>query len=306
MKEKQLLKWIPECFQQDDDVIVGPGDDCAVLDLGVDKLYLLAVDQVTAETHYLDDSTPPAKIAQKLLRRNISDIAAMGGAPAHALLAMTLSPGKNKAWFEEFFNSMAKEAEKWNISICGGDISSTETGKDCLSLTITGWVEKDALSLRSGAKEGDILYATGCFGNSFNTEHHLNFIPRLEEARFVAGDFTNTMIDVSDGLLLDSARIAESSNIGLILDTEKIPARNSASIEAILTDGEDYELLFAVSPETVELLESKWPFKETQLTAVGHFTGEVSSGTVKDSTGKTIYESGACPFNKAGFEHLTH
>lgn len=303
MKEKELLKRIPKYFQQGDDVLIGPGDDCAVLDFGLERFFLLAVDQLTADTHYLDDLTPPAKIAKKLLHRNISDIVAMGGMPVHALLAMTLSSGKDKIWVEEFFNTMAEEAKKWNISVCGGDISSTDTGKDCLSLTIAGWVEKDALSLRSGAEVGDILYATGCFGDSFNSQHHLNFIPRFKEARFVAGNFTNTMIDVSDGLLLDAARIAESSEIGLILDINKIPARNNASTEAVLTDGEDYELLFAVSPDKTELLESKWPFKKTSLSAIGLFTKEINSGMVNDSAGKILYENGSSIFSKAGFEH---
>jgi thiamine-monophosphate kinase len=304
IKEKELLEWIPNCFQQGHDVLVGPGDDCAVLDFGLEKLYLLAVDQLTADTHYIQAVTSPAKIAKKLLYRNISDIAAMGGMPAHALLAMTLASGKDKAWFREFFESMAEEAKKWNISVCGGDISSTQTDKDTSSLTITGWVEKQALCLRSGSQNGDVLYATGCFGNSFNTEHHLDFTPRLEEARFIAGDFTNTMIDVSDGLLLDAARIAESSEIGLTLELDKIPARNNAAIEKMLTDGEDYELLFAVHPDRAELLEDKWPFKNTPLTAIGSFSKEITSGIVKDSTGKIMYESGLCLFHKAGFDHF--
>jgi len=314
IKEKQLLEWIPDVFQQGDDVIIGPGDDCAVLDFGLDRLYLLAVDQLTADTHYLQATTSPAQIAKKLLHRNISDIAAMGGVPAHALLAITLAPGKEKAWFEEFFRAMAEEAEKWSISICGGDISSTATGKDSASLTITGWVENQALSLRSGANDGDILYATGCFGESFKTEHHLNFIPRLEEARFIAGSFSNTMIDVSDGLLLDSARLAESSKIGLMLEVDKIPLRNNAELKAALTDGEDYELLFAVPAEKAENIEQKWPFKETPLTAIGKFTKEIFSGTVENSTGEIIYSPVQAPsrnnasckaYSNPGFDHLT-
>lgn len=304
MKEKQLLEWIPELFPQGNDVVVGPGDDCAVLDFGLEKLYLLAVDQLTANTHYVQTKTSPAQIARKLLHRNISDIAAMGGVPAHALLAMSLAPGKHKEWFHEFFSTMAEETKKWNISLCGGDISSTSNGNDSSSLSITGWVEKEALCLRSGAQNGNILYATGGFGDSFNTGHHLDFIPRLEEARFLAGYFTHTMIDVSDGLLLDAARLAESSQIGLVLDTTVIPVRNNAEFESVMTEGEDYELIFAVSAEKTASLEKQWPFKNTQLTAIGEFSDKIISGTVKDISGKTMYESGLCRFSQAGFDHL--
>ena len=304
MKEKQLLDWIPDRFQQGQDVVVGPGDDCAVLDFGLKKYYLMAVDQLTADTHYFGDSATPAQIATKLLHRNISDIAAMGGMPAHALLAMSIVPGKHKSWFEEFFHIMVKEAKKWHISVCGGDISGTESGKDSSSLTITGWVEKKALCLRSGAKSTDVLYATGRFGKAFNSNHHLEFTPRLKEARFLAGYFTNTMIDVSDGLLLDAARLTENSKFGLILDTKKIKVRAKASLEEALTDGEDYELLFAVPAKKAEELEKKWPFKRTPLTAIGKFSRKVRSGTILDMNAEVLYEYGLCQFRKPGFDHF--
>lgn len=304
MKEKQLLDWIPDRFQQGQEIVIGPGDDCAVLHFGLKKYYLMAVDQLTADTHYFADSASPSQIAKKLLHRNISDIAAMGGQPAHALLAMSIVPGKHKNWFQAFFRTMAEEAKKWNISICGGDIASTESGKDSSALTITGWVEKKALCVRSGARSRHILYATGCFGKAFETNHHLEFTPRLEEARFLAGYFTNTMIDVSDGLLLDAARIAESSKIGLILDTDKIPARNNATLEEALTDGEDYELLFTVPADKAEDLEKKWPFKNTPLTAIGKFTKKVRAGTVMDMSAEVLYEYGLCQFRKPGFDHF--
>lgn len=304
MKEKQLLELIPQIFTQGKDVMVGPGDDCAVLDLGSDKLFLLAVDQLGAGIHYAQETTSPAKIAAKLLHRNISDIAAMGGFPAHALLSISLVPGKDDKWISEFFETLAEQTKKWHISLCGGDISASGGKNDSFSLTITGWVEKEALCLRSGARDGDILFATGCFGDSFSSGHHLDFFPRLDEARFIAGKYTNTMIDVSDGLLLDAARIAESSKIGLVLETEKIPARNNSSIVKMLTEGEDYELVFAVPANKAASLEKGWPFTNTPLTAIGYFAEKLMSGTVQDKSGKMIYESGSCSFHQAGFDHF--
>ena len=290
MNEKDILDKIPSIFQQSGEVIIGPGDDCAVLDFGLDKFYLMAVDQLVSDIHYSKKSEFAANIAKKLLNRNLSDIAAMGGFPAHALLTMTLSKdtASDAYWIDEFLNAISHEAAKWDISICGGDISSTNAESDSFSLTITGWTTKESLCLRSSAKPGDLLFGTGLFGKSFPTKHHLNFTPRLELAQFLAGTFTNTMIDVSDGLLLDSARLAEMSGVGLSLNIENIPARANANIEQCLTDGEDYELLFAISPEKKELLINEWPFDDILLTEIGLFQNQ-SPGVVKDPSGQIIF-----------------
>ncbi len=303
MNEKELLDMIPGMFPQNGEVLIGPGDDCAVLDFGLDRYFLMAVDQVISDVHYQKNSTFSANIAKKLLNRNLSDIAAMGGVPAQALATMTLSKqtSSDSYWINEFLTSLAKEAEKWNISVCGGDISSTKADADSFSLTITGWVEKELLCLRSSAKTGDILFATGAFGNSLTSGHHITFVPRIEQARFLAGVFTNAMIDVSDGLLLDSARLAEMSKLGLIIDSAKIPARDKASVKKRLTDGEDYELLIAVHPEKTDLLLKEWPFDDVPLTEIGIFTSE-NHGEVRDSAGKMLYEKGES--GKSGFDHL--
>ena len=305
MNEKDILNKIPEIFSQRGEIIIGPGDDCAVLDFGLDKLYLMAVDQLVSDVHYCKKSTLAANIARKLLNRNLSDIAAMGGRPAHALLTMNLcrDTATDSYWLDEFLTTIAKEAEKWGISVCGGDISSTKADADSFSLTITGWVTRESLCLRSSAKPGDILFATGCFGNSFASKHHLNFAPRLEAAQFLAGTFTNTMIDVSDGLLLDSARLAEMSKLGLYLNTSKIPARNNANIEQCLTDGEDYELLFAVSPEKKELLTNEWPFDDILMTELGIFKRD-TPGTVHDNSGQTLFENSSATQLHV-YDHIT-
>ena len=290
MNEKDILDRIPDIFPQNGEVVTGPGDDCAVLDFGLDKFYLMSVDQLVSDIHYRRKSAFAANIAKKLLNRNLSDIAAMGGFPAHALLTMTLSKktAADSYWIDEFLNTLSHEAGKWNISVCGGDISSTNDESDSFSLTITGWITKDSLCLRSSAKSGDLLFATGLFGNSLPTGHHLNFTPRLELAHFLAGTFTNTMIDVSDGLLLDAARLAEMSKLGLCLDLDKIPARDNANIKQCLTDGEDYELLFAVSPENQDLLVKEWPFDDILLTKLGLFN-KTNPGRVKDLSGQTLF-----------------
>lgn len=268
MNEESFTKKLAAMFPQGSDVMVGPGDDCAVLDLGAKDLILAAVDQVISKVHYLE-GCPPSYVAGKLLKRNISDIAAMGGLPTHALLSLAVNP-MDEEWLTRFHEAMAKFAKVYGVSVIGGDMARLFVPGEVLSLTILGKVEREKLCLRSGAKKNDLLYVTGSFGNSFYSGHHLEFTPRLEEGRFLAGDFTHAMQDVSDGLLKDAARMAEASGLALKLEPEKIPLRRGASVEAALTNGEDYELLVAVPPSLAFRLERAWSFP-TALTRIGKF-----------------------------------
>jgi thiamine-monophosphate kinase len=306
MKEIPLLKLAAELFSPNPNILVGPGDDCAVVNVDStnEALMLLALDQVNPDVHYVDKQTTPQKIAAKLLKRNLSDIAAMGGKPAYALTSLSFSKNKNQKFCVELMKALAECADSFNVAICGGDISKSLYA-DCFSLTIVGFVNKYKLSLRTGAQDGDLLFATGVFGKSFETDHHLDFIPRLRESSFIAGDFSNTMIDVSDGLLLDARRIALHSEIGLKLFCDKIPLRTSdTSLENALTDGEDYELLFAVPKEKAEDLQKNWPFS-THLSIIGEFLDEIPSGTLIDDSEKLLLNSDFCTYEIAGYEHLS-
>ena len=270
MNEESFVRKLTALFPQSADVAAGPGDDCAVLDLGPGPRLLAAVDQVISGVHYLP-GTPPAEIAGKLLRRNVSDIAAMGGLPTHALLSLAVNP-MDESWLLEFHRAIADQAAGYGISVIGGDMAKLFTPGEALSLTILGKVEREKLCLRSNAREDDLLFATGCFGNSFRSGHHLHFRPRLDEARFLAGDFTSAMQDVSDGLLKDAARLAEASGLALVLEPERIPLRAGADLTGALADGEDYELVFAVPESRAAALERTWPFPDTPLSRIGRFT----------------------------------
>ncbi len=258
----------------------GPGDDCAVLRLANGESLLLAVDQVVADVHYNNDSTSPAEIAVKLLNRNLSDIAAMGGRPMRAVVAMALSEPKPKEWFEAFFSALGNEAERWKLQIVGGDVASNPSGGDVFSLSVIGESPAGTLCERGNAKHGDALFATGLFGRSLPTGHHLRFSPRLEESAFLAGKFTTAIIDVSDGLLLDSARMSEASDVGVVLEAEAIPRRDGATLDEALKDGEDYELLLAVPPSQEKRLLREWPF-QTRLTRIGTFSNTTRGVTVR-------------------------
>jgi len=301
MNEEDFVDFIKEKFKFS--YGVGIGDDCSVTRKG-DIYQLITTDILIEDIHFDLKYFTLLEVALKSIAVNLSDIAAMGGKPAYALTSLSFSKNKNQKFCVELMKALAEQANAFNVSICGGDISQSLYG-DCFSLTITGFVEKNKLSLRSGAANGDILFATGVFGKSFETDHHLDFIPRLRESSFIAGDFSNTMIDVSDGLLLDARRIALHSEIGLKLFCDKIPLRTSdTSLENALTDGEDYELLFAVPKEKAEDLQKNWPFS-THLSIIGEFLDEIPSGTLIDDSEKLLLNSDFCTYEIAGYEHLS-
>ncbi|HBC87385.1 MAG TPA: hypothetical protein DCZ94_10555 [Lentisphaeria bacterium] len=297
MREKEIHSLIIRIFRQGKNVVVGPGDDCAALDVGTGKLLLFAADQVVSDVHYLKDRTPSSAVAVKLLNRNLSDIAAMGGEPSFALLTIA-SKSAGEKWITGFLKALQKEATKWKISICGGDVSSARKDVSVCTLTIAGWVEKDRICLRSGAKPGDLLYATGCFGNSFRSGHHLGFAPRIEAGRFLSGRFTKCMIDVSDGLISDAQRICEASGVSLVIDTNSIPLRKGADVGMALAEGEDYELIFSVNPAKSAKLEKEWPFKKIKLTRIGKFVSGRKKG-IYDGSGKLLTSH-----HKTGYEHF--
>ena len=269
MDEDAFTKGLRALLKQGKDVAVGPGDDCAVLDFGLEELLLAAADQVVAGIHFLADKTSPDAVARKLLKRNLSDIAAMGGRPTHALTTIAMSP-LDESWLGRFFEGLQDEAEKAGVSIVGGDISALPSPGCCCSLSILGKVSREALCLRSQAKPGDALFCTGAFGRSFPSGWHLEFKPRLEEGRFLAGAFSKAMMDVSDGLLKDACRMAEASGCALEIEPERIPARAGASVEEALSDGEDYELILALPPQKEQELLKRWPFK-LAITRIGRF-----------------------------------
>ena len=277
---------------------VPPGDDCAALAWG-DGLLLVAVDQLVGGRHYhLDgpDRTPPAAAGRKLLARNLSDIAAMGGVPTACLLAGAFGPGRDLAWIEAFYDGILELAREHTVAMVGGDLAATPHD-DVASLTILGRVESDRVCRRSGARPGDALLVTGSFGASLPTGHHLSFSPRCREGRWLAlHGFPSAMMDVSDGLLLDASRICRCSGVSLRLDPAAVPRRTPATTaEQALHDGEDYELLVAVPAARVGDLFAQWPFADLPLTRVGEFL-EPAAAPVADPAGR--------PLDSRGYDHL--
>ncbi|MDD4817659.1 MAG: thiamine-phosphate kinase [Victivallaceae bacterium] len=266
MDELGLLAKILPMLPDRPDVAVPPGDDAAAVRIG-GRLLLAASDQLASDVHFYLDGTPACEAGAKLLKRNLSDIAAMGGTPAWCLVNLACR-GVTGQWITDFHRGICETARRFNVAVIGGDLCETATDGVAASLTILGTVEEEKLCLRKNVRPGDAIYATGTFGNSLASGSHLAFTPRLAEAEWLAGRFTDAMMDVSDGPALDLERMAAASNVAIIIDPEKLPPRDGADVDHRLGDGEDYELLFAVRPQLVQQLEAEWPF-DTPLTAIG-------------------------------------
>jgi len=147
-------------------------------------------------------------------------------------------------------------------------------------------VEKDRWVSRSGAKPGDGIFVTGRLGGSLRGKH-LRFVPRIEESRWLTAHFSpHAMMDLSDGLGTDLPRLARASKVGFQIEEEKLPVNAGTKIENAISDGEDYELFFAISPRETTRLETSWrkKFKKLPLTRIGRFVR--ASDTKHQSLGR--------------------
>jgi thiamine-monophosphate kinase len=273
--EEALVEQITSRLAPGKNVIAGAGqDDCAIIrnPAAPDRLTLLKTDCIVEGVHYLPD-TPPSKVGWKAMARAISDIAAMGGVPEHALVTLVLQPDREVAYVRGLYKGLVKAARDHNINIVGGETASCD-GAAMISISLTGHVEKSHCARRSTGRPGDTLYVTGQLGGSIGGRH-LTFRPRLAEARWLATHFNlRAMMDLSDGLARDVPRLAKASATGYQIKPEKIPCQRGCSVGQAATDGEDYELLFAIGPRDSRRLAATWPkkFPKLALTKIGHLT----------------------------------
>ncbi len=287
----------------------GMGDDCAVLPAS-NRPQILTTDAVTYGQHF-DDSVAPQDAGAKLIKRNLSDIAAMGGTPEAALLALLCGPDVSIHWLEQFFAGIRQSCQTYGVKIVGGDVSSLAPGQFTAVLTLTG--STDHPKLRSTARIGDQLYVTGSLGGSI-LEKHYAFTPRMKEGEWLAGrSECSALIDLTDGLAKDlQALLPEQSSAVLRLD--RIPISEAARtyaqtssrapLEHAFCDGEDYELLFALSAATdTDTFEARWHahFPGVALSRIGYIGKGAKEGRYLDAA-----TNEALPWTH-GFEHLkTH
>ncbi|HWB03033.1 MAG TPA: thiamine-phosphate kinase [Verrucomicrobiales bacterium] len=268
--EDRLVSLLTRGLPQSARTLTGPGDDCAVL-RGPDKswLTLFKTDCLIQDVHFTGD-TDAASVGWKALCRVISDIAAMGGQPQEALITIALPRGILTSWVQRLYTGIKKAARRWGCGIAGGETSSVPDGAPVMiSVAMLGRVESKCLTRRSGGKAGDLICVTGRLGGS-RAGRHLDFIPRLAEARWLVRHARpSAMMDLSDGLAKDLPRLADASGKGFALDRDAVPLHRGCSPAQGLGDGEDYELLFTLSPRRFARLKENWPFPRVPVTAIG-------------------------------------
>lgn len=273
--EDRLVERLVKLLPPHTDLLTGPGDDCAVVRRDAQWDGLLKTDVVVENVHFLPDETPE-RIGWKALARAVSDIAAMGGIPEHALVTLLTDPRQPVDKLEGIYKGIVTCALKYGISIAGGETSSLPEKGLVINIALTGRVEKGTAILRSGAQVGDILCVTGQLGGSLGG-HHLDFQPRTEEGRLLHAKGVSAMMDLSDGLAKDLPRLCKASGTGAACEENTLPRSEGATIRQALYDGEDYELLFTLSPALWESLRHEWPAELAPVSCIGKITEQTQN-----------------------------
>jgi thiamine-monophosphate kinase len=274
---------------------LGIGDDAALLTPPPGYETILTCDWSLEETHFLRDKHPADSIGWKCLARAVSDVAAMGGEPRCFLMSLALPRDLTGSWLSEFLGGLRRASRELHCPLAGGD--TTRHSKVLINITVVGEVRAGRAVLRSGARPGDMLCVSGRLGeadlglqrlrsqnriskNDPALKKHLYPEPRIALGRWLADNrIATAMMDLSDGLSTDLPRLCAASKVGTHLNAASIPtvripsrhgARNIDSLSLALNGGDDYELLFTVSPGKARRLPPT--FQGVPLTAIGEIT----------------------------------
>ena len=281
---------------------VGIGDDCAVF-APTHQPLLMTTDMLMDGTHFDTRTTSLSLIGRKALAVSLSDIAAMGGTPESASVALAIPRSLRPGDTETLMRGIRDIAKEFACGVDGGD-TNVWNGPLVISITLHGTPHWRGPVLRSTANPGDVVVVTGPLGGSLHEGRHLSFIPRINEARWILDqEALSAMMDISDVLATDLRRLAAASSACITIHAQDIPRHPSIrahstqeSIRAALCDGEDFELVFTAPIDTVRRLQKSWPFPN-DLTIVG----EVSRGSGLNWTTSEFSVAQPCPYR--GFEH---
>jgi len=256
--EFELIAQIRKQTRVNSRVLLGIGDDAALIRPRGRKDILFTTDMLIEDRHFRLKDATAYEIGHKALAVNLSDIAAMGGIPTEAVVAAGLPKRFNARFVKELYSGLHDLAKRFDVNLVGGDTNQSE--KLILSVAMLGEVERGKALRRSGAQVGDIVMVSNELGGSYISRKHLNFIPRVREARYLAKHFhVHAMMDISDGLASDIRRIAEESNVGVLIEESCVPvSRFAKNASQALTEGEDFELLFTLSKKEAGIAEKKF------------------------------------------------
>ena len=298
--ELALIDWIRQRATSAPNLQLGIGDDCAVWQPSGAPL-LFTTDVLMEDVDFRIDETTPQLIGRKAMAVNLSDIAAMAGRPLAALVGVALPKSRGFDFAKQLQEGMQSLADDFNVAIIGGD-TNTWDGPLVICVTLIGEATERGPVRRSGAKPGDWLFVTGPLGGSI-LGHHLTFTPRVREALELHQLVDlHAMIDLSDGLAADLHHLLDESHVGATVFEDAIPISDAVRrmadartpLDHALSDGEDFELLFAVSPENGRKLIS--PIVRVMATHIGQI--EVEPGCRLRSHHSSIRD-----LPRGGWEH---
>ncbi len=259
------------------DVVIGIGDDAAVLKFDRKNYLLLTTDMLVENDHFSLKYSTPEQIGMKAIEQNVSDIAAMGGLPRYAVISLALPSDTNLGLIDGLYRGINKKSRQYKINVVGGNV--THSREIVINVALIGFVEKKYLALRSGAKVGDLIFCTGDVGKSTaglellrhdkkgkSIKPHLEPKSRLNLARKLVKVGISAMIDVSDGVAPEIKHICDESKTGAFIDAGKIPISKDTIIDAkkvkknavdfALYGGEDFELIFTANKNKLKQLKN--------------------------------------------------
>jgi thiamine-monophosphate kinase len=268
--EDRLLGRLMSHLSLGKEVVNGPGDDCAVMETRDHRnLLVLKTDCIVAGVHFVRTANA-LDVGWKAMMRPLSDFAATSAVPQFAVITL-IAPEQTKVeWVERLYRGLRRAAKRFEVSIVGGETSSTP-GPVAISVSVVGFVERNRRVSRRGGKVGDDLFVTGRLGGAVK-QKHLQFVPRISESRWLTENFPiHAMVDLSDGLGVDLPRLARASRVGFTMEMVNLPVARGATIDNAISEGEDYELLFAMSRRHRNRLEREWrkKFPRLLLTRIG-------------------------------------
>jgi len=319
MKEFELIRrYFTEQVIKRKDVVMGIGDDCAIVSPSERQNIAIATDTLVAGVHF-PEGTSARAIGHKSIAVNLSDLAAMGAEPAWISLAITM-PEADLNWIEGFCQGVFELCEFYNVQLIGGD---TTRGPLSITVTAQGLIPKDRHLTRAGAKAGDWIYVTGEIGDAaLALKHIFNEVKVADEyfdsvrksldfprPRVLAGqalrEYASAAIDLSDGLIADLGHICKASKVGANIVLEDLPTSNALretvgieqSYDIALAGGDDYELLFTVSENNKVGMETALANTGNTITCIGQINRSEKISTTLNS--KSV------PINAKSFEHFS-
>ena len=296
-------------------------DDAALLEPRPGFRQAIAVDMLVEGVHFLA-ADPAFEVARKLLRVNLSDLAAMGARPRAYLLGLALPETLGADWLEEFARGLAADQERFGLALVGGDTTAT-AGPACLSLTALGEVAPGAALLRSGAAAGEHVYVSGTIGDAAlglrvlrgeetGLAGHARDAAiaryRVPEPRLRLGMTVpaSAAVDVSDGLVADLGHICRASGLGARIEAGRVPLSGSAraalhrgatGLVELLTGGDDYELVFSAPADRANAVREAAARARVPITRIG---------TMTEGEGVSVLDGEGAPLEvgSAGYRHF--